>query len=234
MADRSRKANGDQATGSNGRGVAFSHVYEKNGDVFVAVVHDVHGPQTRVVAVGKDGKVHTAASESSNGAASFILLSAMFSKVSLTDIRAFRLESRPYQWVEFRNVSLRPSQKTEVQIASAAANDGASKDQSESLAAKGTLPGGPAEPVTLTPAAQEQTPRQQMLKLPVRVVDADGKPVANAKITPWALRSSQGHGLWNINDKRSGVGPKEVVTAEDGTPRSSIRAIVIFGSRFAP
>ena len=73
------------------------------------------------------------------------------------------------------------------------------------------------KPVTMTPAVQEQTPRQQMLELPVRVVDAEGKPVVNAKITPWALRSSQGHGLWSDNDKRAGVGPKEVVTGKDGT-----------------
>ena len=73
------------------------------------------------------------------------------------------------------------------------------------------------KPVTMTPAVQEQTPRQQMLELPVRVVDAEGKPVANARITPWALRSSQGHGPWSDNDKRAGVGPKEVVTGKDGT-----------------
>jgi hypothetical protein len=50
----------------------------------------------------------------------------------------------------------------------------------------------------------------------VRVVDADGKPVAGAKITPWALRSSQGHGLWRADDKWAGLGPKEVVTDEGG------------------
>ena len=59
--------------------------------------------------------------------------------------------------------------------------------------------------------------KQQMLELPVRVVDADGKPVANAKITPWALRSSLGHGSWSNNDKSADIGPKEVVTSKDGT-----------------
>ncbi len=42
--------------------------------------------------------------------------------------------------------------------------------------------------------------KQQMLKLPVRVVDPDGKPVANAKVTPWALRSSQG--TWIVGEGR--------------------------------
>lgn len=38
----------------------------------------------------------------------------MFSKVSLKDIQVFRLQTRPYQWVEFRNVSLQPGHKTHV------------------------------------------------------------------------------------------------------------------------
>ena len=70
--------------------------------------------------------------------------------------------------------------------------------------------------VAKTPAAQEQTPGQQMLKLPVRVVDADGKPVANAKIIPWALRSSQGHGTWSENDKR---GRRRTKGCRDGRGR---------------
>ena len=77
-----------------------------------------------------------------------------------------------------------------------------------------------AQAKVATPAADpaEQAPgTQQMLKLPVRVIDGNGKPVASARITPWALRSSQGHGLWNDNDERADVGPKEVVTREDGT-----------------
>lgn len=58
---------------------------------------------------------------------------------------------------------------------------------------------------------------QQMLKLQVRVVDADGKPVAKAKVTPWALRSSQGHGLWKKGDKLAAVDPQDVYTRDDGT-----------------
>jgi len=57
---------------------------------------------------------------------------------------------------------------------------------------------------------------QQVIELPVRVVDADGEPVANVKITPWALRSSQGHGWWSEDDERSGISPQEVVTDQEG------------------
>jgi len=99
-------------------------------------------------------------------------------------------------------VSIRPAQSEDAQAQ--AANSAAAKAASR-VAAKS------AEP------AEQAAGGQQMLKLPVRVVDADGKPVAGVRISPWALGSSQGHGWWNDNDKPAGVGPKKVVTGVDGT-----------------
>ena len=58
-------------------------------------------------------------------------------------------------------------------------------------------------------------PAQEMIKLAVRVVDADGKPVPNAKVIPWALRSSQGHGQWRPEDY-DGMGPPSLTTDKDG------------------
>jgi hypothetical protein len=66
-----------------------------------------------------------------------------------------------------------------------------------------------------TPLA-ELVAGQEMFKLPVCVVDPGGKPVAHAKVTPWALRSSQGHGPWDKEDKRAGVGPQDFFTDDDG------------------
>lgn len=69
------------------------------------------------------------------------------------------------------------------------------------------------------PAAEALTElvgAQHILKLPVRVVDEQGHPVANAKVAPWALRSSQGHGLWREGDKAAGVGPEAVTTDANG------------------
>lgn len=77
-----------------------------------------------------------------------------------------------------------------------------------------------AEPPNLDPvkgAIDEFVGAQQMAELKVRVVDADGKPVAKAKVTPWALRSSQGHGLWSQGDARADVGPQDAFTDEAGT-----------------
>src|SRR5688572_13399747 len=44
---------------------------------------------------------------------------------------------------------------------------------------------------------------RRVLELPIRVIDKSGNPVPEAKVTPWALRSSQGHGLWRRGDERS-------------------------------
>ncbi len=46
---------------------------------------------------------------------------------------------------------------------------------------------------------------QELLTLPVEVVDSEGQPVAEAKVIPWALRCSQGHGLW----RPDGLGDSE-------------------------
>ncbi|NOY29640.1 MAG: M56 family metallopeptidase [Planctomycetes bacterium] len=56
---------------------------------------------------------------------------------------------------------------------------------------------------------------QEMLVLRVEVVDALGKPVARTKVTPWALRSSQGHGHWSKKEGKD-EGPTAVVTDADG------------------
>jgi hypothetical protein len=72
-------------------------------------------------------------------------------------------------------------------------------------------------PDPLDAALATVTKGQQMLKLPVRVVDPAGKPVATAKVSPWALRSSQGHGGWRKGDERANRDPTAVVTDENGT-----------------
>ena len=61
-----------------------------------------------------------------------------------------------------------------------------------------------------------EKPEPAVSELPVRVVDADDQPVAGAKIMPWALRSSQGHGWWQKGDERAKVDPREVTTDAEG------------------
>ena len=75
----------------------------------------------------------------------------------------------------------------------------------------------PPKTGSITESIAELIGAQQMLELKVRVVDGSGEPVANAKVTPWALRSSQGHGWWRNDDKRAEAGPKDAFTDAAGT-----------------
>src|SRR5690349_15951919 len=67
-----------------------------------------------------------------------------------------------------------------------------------------------------TVAAEKVPAGQEVLKLPVRVVDPNGKPIPKANVIPWALRSSQGHGWWRKGDEGAKISPKDVVTDANG------------------
>ena len=60
-----------------------------------------------------------------------------------------------------------------------------------------------------------ETVSQQLLSFSMMVNDADGQPVAGARLKPWAVRSSLGHGLWT-EESTGGTGPEEVTTNADG------------------
>ncbi|MEX2171354.1 MAG: Ig-like domain-containing protein [Pirellulales bacterium] len=71
--------------------------------------------------------------------------------------------------------------------------------------------------LTLCPTAlfADEKPPQEILLVPVRVVDAENAPIAGVEVIPWALRCSQGHGKWRVG----GLGdsePEAVTTDADG------------------
>ena len=69
------------------------------------------------------------------------------------------------------------------------------------------------------PVQQEsQEQEQEVLVVEVSVTDADGKPVANAAVTPWALGCSMGHGLWSA-EATGGVEATPVMTDSKGIAR---------------
>jgi len=43
---------------------------------------------------------------------------AVFRNLSMHSVKEIRFQVRPYDWVEFKNVSLRPGQKTAVKVVS--------------------------------------------------------------------------------------------------------------------
>ena len=74
----------------------------------------------------------------------------------------------------------------------------------------------PSEPAELA-TQKGSSVSQRMIDLPVKVVDrSTGRPVVGAKLFPWALRSSQGHGLWLEEDQWAETNPQEVITDNSG------------------
>lgn len=67
-----------------------------------------------------------------------------------------------------------------------------------------------------SPGGEEQLdPEQELLQVEVLVTDANGQPVANAAIKPWAVQSSIGHGQWG-KERTGGFEPLEVLSDENG------------------
>jgi hypothetical protein len=79
-----------------------------------------------------------------------------------------------------------------------------------------SVSGGYGQTVGTGDVATTEKDTRQVLDLPIRVIDKQGNPIPEAKVTPWALRSSQGHGLWRRGDKLTDVEPRGVSTDENG------------------
>jgi len=69
----------------------------------------------RVIAIDKEGKLHTTG-HGSVASGKIDQLTASFRNIKLGQIEEFRYQVRPYHWVEFKNISLRPGYKTDVQF----------------------------------------------------------------------------------------------------------------------
>lgn len=99
----------------DGLAVAFSAANDANGITTISVMHNVNDLDVRVVAVGNDGREHRPSSAGGLGAGGSSQITATFSNLSPKDIRAFRLQTRPYRSIEFRNVSLHAKEQDDAQ-----------------------------------------------------------------------------------------------------------------------
>ncbi|MCG8697537.1 MAG: hypothetical protein MI922_05745, partial [Bacteroidales bacterium] len=88
-------------------GVAFALAYEESDEVIVSVSHPYNERDVRIVAIDKKGfeylpSSHTGTSEGISQT------TARFRKMNLSDIDNFEFRTRAYEWVTFKDVSLRP------------------------------------------------------------------------------------------------------------------------------
>ena len=99
-----------------GGDVVFAPSAEINGSATISVAHRFGDRDVRVVAVGLDGREHLATSNQRGGGGKLYQVTSTFDKVPLKDVKTFRFQTRPYEWIEFRKVSLYAGEKTAVQV----------------------------------------------------------------------------------------------------------------------
>jgi len=110
-----------QSFGDIAFGKAFESDFEGIGvAVGVTVTHTIYKEKVdyRVIAVDHKSNIHTSSGRSGMGNSSWMQTTVHFKDLQIDEIKEFQFQTRPYQWVEFRNVSLRPEYKTDVQVES--------------------------------------------------------------------------------------------------------------------
>ncbi len=70
----------------------------------------------RFIAVDVNGQEHICSGSEEATAGNVTEWTVTFRNLPLKQIKRFQFQVRPYQWVEFRNVSLQPGEKTNVQV----------------------------------------------------------------------------------------------------------------------
>lgn len=94
----------------------FEQAVETEGAVRLTLAHTVTNLDLRVIAVDHAGKEITSGRSESSGNGLVNQLSVYFLGKTVADLEGYRVQVRPYHWVEFRNVSLYPQQFSRVEI----------------------------------------------------------------------------------------------------------------------
>jgi hypothetical protein len=97
------------------RAVIYSKASEKNGRIYISATHLVDASyDCRIYGRGKDGEWYEPLKHSNSGSEMRICRSEF--DVPLEEVEYFHLQARPFDWVTFKNVSLRRGFNTDLQI----------------------------------------------------------------------------------------------------------------------
>lgn len=99
-----------------GNNIVWSQAFQDNNGMHIIASREWHtGQAERIIAIDKDGKIHTTTHRGGSVASGKILQrTSDFRNLKLDQVKEFQYQVRPYQWVEFKNVSLKPGLKTKV------------------------------------------------------------------------------------------------------------------------
>ncbi len=113
--------------------VSFAGPFERDNEVFFLVSHN--SPFcTRVLAIDKQGNIHLPEEWKETGVGKAHSEIRIYKNLSLANIEHFEFQVRPYDRVAFKNVSLKPGKKTDVQVdVECAADSGRNRKNIEKL-----------------------------------------------------------------------------------------------------
>ncbi len=100
----------------------FAQAYDLDGQMHVTVTHDIGDRETRFIALDVNNVEHEALNGGGTGSALGVWQHTPRFDVSMDEVVLVSLQARPYEQVEFRNVSLRPGVNQEVEIVSLGVN----------------------------------------------------------------------------------------------------------------
>ncbi|MFC1676130.1 LamG-like jellyroll fold domain-containing protein [Planctomycetota bacterium] len=97
--------------------IIFSAANETKDGLIMTVSNDLKPDnQTALFAIDTDGTEHMGGVKSSLFVDNQLQETFEFTSINIEDIKEFQYRTRPYEWIEFKNVSLKPNFKTDVQI----------------------------------------------------------------------------------------------------------------------
>jgi hypothetical protein len=101
-------------------GIVFQRaVQDVEGNIVLNIIHNINQSEKsyRIVAIDKNGTEYKAHySGGVSRPAQPTITETIFKNLKLSEVKEFFFQTRPYVWVEFKNISLRPGVKTDVQI----------------------------------------------------------------------------------------------------------------------
>ncbi|MHC4603456.1 MAG: pectinesterase family protein, partial [Planctomycetota bacterium] len=90
---------------------------QHGNSVVVEITHKYTDRDRQLLVIDKDGKTHPAQSREGVGTGVGLTRDIYrFDNLDRKDMEVLKFEERPYEWVEFKNVSLQPGLKTDVQV----------------------------------------------------------------------------------------------------------------------
>jgi hypothetical protein len=100
------------------QGAIFGKPYDQDGGTSITVSYEIPGMAVRLLAVDRDGLPSLGTSKGGAGSLGFSQFTHHYADLTPDKIERFELQSqkREFETIEFRNVSLHPKLRTEVQI----------------------------------------------------------------------------------------------------------------------